>query len=81
MKEQQFKEQQKRLREFSAIGGRKMDADSFIEAIVGPNKPSAPTKPGMGQQPAGLLPQTGVGSGQGSAGQATTITPDDGKTY
>ncbi len=35
MKHRQFQEQQKKLREFTAIGGRKMDADSLMKSIVG----------------------------------------------
>ena len=37
-KRRQFQEQQKKLREFSAIGGRKMDADSLIQSIMGPEQ-------------------------------------------
>ena len=37
LKARMFQEQQKRLKEFSAIGGRKMDADSLIKHIIGPD--------------------------------------------
>ncbi len=35
LKERQFHDQQKRLKEFTAIGGRKVDVDSFMKSIVG----------------------------------------------
>ena len=39
MKARQYKEQQNRLKEFSALGGRKMDADSMIKSIIGTAEP------------------------------------------
>ena len=61
IKARQFQEQQKKLREFSTVGTRKMDADSLINHIIGPSKPNskpvpqphqpgAMTAPGLQQQ-------------------------------
>ena len=51
VKQRRIQEQQKRLKEFSAIGGRKMDADSLIESIIGPksggNRPPTTGPPGV----------------------------------
>jgi hypothetical protein len=52
MKQMHFQEQQQRLRQFSTIGCRKMDADSLINSIVGQPKPKTtvakqPPVPGL----------------------------------
>ena len=56
-KARMFQDQQKRLKEFSAIGGRKMDADSLIKHIIGPDtKQQKPSGPATQQAaPAGKL--------------------------
>lgn len=50
-----FQEQQKRLKEFSAIGGRKIDADSMIKNIIGPDK----VRPAGAAQQATPVPPAG----------------------
>ena len=53
-KARKFLDQQKRLKELSAIGGRKMDADSLIKHIIGPDIKGKTGPPGgvPQQQPA-----------------------------
>ncbi len=69
MKERQFQEQQKRLKQFTAIGGRKMDVDSYMKSIVGgPDPPQqqkhgTPGNPGMSGMPGmGMVPGTHAGA-------------------
>ena len=54
IKDRQFQDQQKRLKEFTAIGGRKMDVDSFMKSIVGdpdPRRRQVQPPPGGAMQP------------------------------
>ena len=62
-KQRRIQEQQKRLKEFSAIGGRKMDADSLIDSILGP-KPGQTRQQGpQGAMPPGMIPGGGMPPG------------------
>ena len=46
LKKQAFQEQQKKLKEFNNMSGRKINADAMIQHIVGPTITAAP-KPGI----------------------------------
>lgn len=39
-KQRQFAEQQRRLQEYGSLGGRKMNADTLIESILGKTEPT-----------------------------------------
>ena len=51
IKDRQFQDQQKRLKEFTAMGGRKMDVDSFMKSIVGDADPRKQHQQQQGQPP------------------------------
>ena len=72
IKEKQFQDQQKRLKEFTAIGGRKVDVDSFMKSIVGdePKKPQPQCRPGGPVQPGHMA----SGAAQPAPGKPTTCT-------
>ena len=75
IKERQFQDQQKRLKEFTAIGGRKVDVDSFMKSIVGDADPRK-TQPAAGAHaPAQMRPGGVAQPGQVAAGAAQSQPP------
>ncbi len=72
MKERQFQEQQKRLKQFTAIGGRKMDVDSYMKSIVGgPDHPQQQKHGTHGIHGASGVPSMGVMPGPHGASVPT----------
>ena len=72
IKEKQFQDQQKRLKEFTAIGGRKVDLDSFMKSIVG-DEPKKP-QPQPQSRPGGPARPGHVASGAAQPAEGKPIT-------
>ena len=72
IKEKQFQDQQKRLKEFTAIGGRKVDVDSFMKSIVG-DEPKKP-QPQPQSRPGGQAQPGHMASGAAQPAQGNPIT-------
>ena len=73
IKEKQFQDQQKRLKEFTAIGGRKVDVDSFMKSIVG-DEPKKP-QPQPQSRPGGPTQPGHMASGAAQPAQGTFADP------
>lgn len=55
-KQRHFAEQQRRLQEYGSLGGRKINADTLIESILGKSESSRQTAPSMSKSATSVTP-------------------------